>query len=82
MLFTLNHLNCLCRTRLLIQCTLNNPVFCLDNGDDLLKDFTVPQVAQKHGWPEPLVWSQALVNKDEIGGQHTYFSRITCAICL
>jgi len=49
---------------------------------DLLKDFTVPQVAQKHGWPEPLVWSQALVNKDEIGGQHTYFSRITCAICL
>jgi hypothetical protein len=34
---------------------------------DLLKDFTVPQVAQKHGWLESLVWSQALVNKDEIG---------------
>jgi len=51
-------------------------------NSDLLKGFTVPQVAQKHGWPEPLVWSQALVNKDEIGGQHTYFSRITCAICL
>jgi hypothetical protein len=22
-------------------------------------------VAQKHGWPEPLVWSQALVNADD-----------------
>jgi hypothetical protein len=32
---------------------------------DLLKGFTVPQVAQKHGWPELLVWSQALVNKDD-----------------
>jgi hypothetical protein len=29
---------------------------------DLSKGFTVPQVAQKHGWPESLVWSQALVN--------------------
>jgi hypothetical protein len=34
---------------------------------DLLKGFTVPQVAQKHGWPEPLVWSQALVNADDFG---------------
>ena len=34
-------------------------------NSDLLKGFTVPQVAQKHGWPEPLVWSQALVNKDD-----------------
>ncbi len=33
---------------------------------DLLKGFTVPQVAQKHGWPEPLVWSQALVNADDL----------------
>jgi len=32
---------------------------------DLLKGFTVPQVAQKHGWPEPLVWSQALVNDEK-----------------
>ena len=32
-------------------------------NSDLSKGFTVPQVAQKHGWPEPLVWSQALVNK-------------------
>ena len=34
-------------------------------NSDLLKGFTVPQVAQKHGWPEPLVGSQALVNKDD-----------------
>jgi hypothetical protein len=32
---------------------------------DLLKGFTVPQVAQKHGWPESLVWSQALVNAND-----------------
>jgi hypothetical protein len=24
-----------------------------------------PQVAQKHGWPEPFVWSQALVNAND-----------------
>ena len=34
-------------------------------NSDLSKGFTVPQVAQRHGWPEPLVWSQALVNKDD-----------------
>jgi hypothetical protein len=32
---------------------------------DLSKGFTVSQVAQKHGWPESLVWSQALVNADD-----------------
>jgi len=32
---------------------------------DLSKGFTVPQVAQKHGWPGPLVWSQALVNTND-----------------
>jgi len=31
----------------------------------LSKGFTVPQVAQKHDWPEPLVWSQALVNAND-----------------
>jgi hypothetical protein len=31
---------------------------------DLSKGFTVQQVAQKHGWPESLVWPQALVNAD------------------
>jgi len=33
---------------------------------DLSKGFTVPQVAEKHGWPEPLVWSIALEGKDDI----------------
>jgi hypothetical protein len=34
------------------------------NGD-LLKGFAVPQMAQKHGWKESLVWSQALVNTND-----------------
>jgi hypothetical protein len=34
------------------------------NGD-LWKGFTVLQVAQKHGWPESPVWSQALVKADD-----------------
>ncbi|MBU0463567.1 MAG: hypothetical protein KKD21_12065 [Proteobacteria bacterium] len=29
-------------------------------NSDLSKGFTIPQVAQKHGWPEPMVWSQAM----------------------
>ena len=33
---------------------------------DLKKGFTVPQVAEKHGWSEPLVWSIALEGKDDI----------------
>jgi len=36
-------------------------------NSDLLKGFTVPQVAKKHDWPESLVWSQALVNADDFG---------------
>jgi len=31
---------------------------------DLSKGFTVPQVAEKHGWTEPMVWSLALEGKD------------------
>jgi hypothetical protein len=31
----------------------------------LSKGFTVPQVAKKHGWPESMVWSQALKGKDD-----------------
>jgi len=42
---------------------LKMPQLAKSVNADLLKGFTVPQVAQKHGWPEPLVWSQALVNK-------------------
>jgi hypothetical protein len=33
-------------------------------NSDLSKRFTVPQVAQKHGWPKPVVWSQTLKGKD------------------
>jgi hypothetical protein len=32
-------------------------------NSDLKKGFTVPQVAEKHGWHEPLVWSLALEGK-------------------
>jgi hypothetical protein len=32
---------------------------------DLWKGFTVPQVAQKHGWAESLVWSQVLVKAND-----------------
>ena len=32
-------------------------------NSDLSKGFTVPQVAPKHDWPEPMVWSQALKGK-------------------
>jgi hypothetical protein len=35
-------------------------------NSDLFKGFSVLQVAQKHGWPEHLVWSQALNKKDEL----------------
>ncbi|MEA3415596.1 MAG: hypothetical protein U9R02_05470 [Thermodesulfobacteriota bacterium] len=33
---------------------------------DFLRGFTVPQVAEKHGWPEPMVWSLALEGKDDL----------------
>ena len=33
---------------------------------DLSKGFTVPQVAEKHGWAEPLVWSIALGGKSDL----------------
>jgi ParB/RepB/Spo0J family partition protein len=35
-------------------------------NDDLERGFTVPQVAEKHGWPEPLVWSLALEGKEDL----------------
>jgi len=34
------------------------------NGD-LSLGFTVSQVAEKHGWPEPMVWALALEKKDD-----------------
>ena len=33
---------------------------------DIEKGFAVPQVAEKHGWPEPLVWSISLEGKDDL----------------
>ena len=33
---------------------------------DLSRGFTVPQVAEKHGWTEPMVWSLALEDKEDL----------------
>ena len=33
---------------------------------DLSKGFTVSQVAEKHGWTEPMVWSIALKGKSDL----------------
>jgi len=33
---------------------------------ELKKGFTAAQVAEKHAWPEPLVWSLALEGKDDL----------------
>ena len=40
---------------------LANPV-----NTDLSKGFTVAQVAEKHGWTEPMVWSLALEGKEDL----------------
>lgn len=42
------------------------PELAIPLNSDLSKGFTVPQVAQKHDWPEPMVWSQALKGKDDL----------------
>jgi hypothetical protein len=34
-------------------------------NSDFLKDFSVHQVAQKHGWQVSLVWSQPMVNAND-----------------
>ena len=44
---------------------LKMPVLAKWVNNDLLKVFSAPQVAQKHDWPETMVWSRALVNKDD-----------------
>ena len=33
---------------------------------DLSRGFRVSQVAEKHGWTEPLVWSIALEDKNDL----------------
>ena len=35
-------------------------------NSDLARGFTVAQVAEKHGWPEPMVWCLALEGKDDL----------------
>ena len=42
------------------------PILAKLVNTDLSKGFTVPQVAEKHGWPEPLVWAIALEGKDDL----------------
>ncbi|MBA3011789.1 MAG: hypothetical protein KKF12_13800 [Proteobacteria bacterium] len=34
-------------------------------NSDLSQGFTVAQVAQKHGWTDPMVWALALEGKDD-----------------
>ena len=41
--------------------TLPNPL-----NSDLSRGFTVPQVADKHTWTEPMVWSLALEGKEDL----------------
>ena len=41
--------------------TLPNPV-----NTDLSRGFTVSQVAEKHNWTEPMVWSLALEDKEDL----------------
>ncbi len=35
-------------------------------NSDLSRGFTVSQVAEKHGWTEPMVWALALEAKDDL----------------
>jgi hypothetical protein len=37
---------------------------------DLQKGFTVSQTAEKHGWPESLVWALKLEGKDDAAKCH------------
>ena len=35
-------------------------------NSDLEKGFTISQVSEKHGWPEPLFWALKLKEKDDM----------------
>jgi len=53
------------------QQTLSNhlpkmPSLAFPVNTDLSRGFTVSQVAKKHGWTEPMVWSLALEGKDDL----------------
>ncbi len=51
----------LIHNHLLKMATLPNLI-----NSDLGKGFTVAQVAEKHGWTEPMVWSLALEGKEDL----------------
>ncbi|MCP3941549.1 MAG: hypothetical protein GY710_08720 [Desulfobacteraceae bacterium] len=40
------------------------PALAFSTNRDLSQGFTVAQVAQKHGWTEPMVWALALEDKN------------------
>jgi len=42
------------------------PALAIILNADLSKGFTVPQVAEKHGWTEPMLWSLALEGKEDL----------------
>ena len=63
---TLNRINLLLYSaKTLFKHLAKMPAMAKWPNRDLSKEFSVPQVAQKHGWPEPMVWSQALNKKDD-----------------
>ena len=45
---------------------LKMPVLANSINADLSRGFTVAQVAEKHNWTEPMVWSQALEDKEDL----------------
>jgi ParB-like chromosome segregation protein Spo0J len=45
---------------------LKMPVLANSINSDLSRGFTVSQVAEKHNWTEPMVWSQALEDKEDL----------------
>jgi biotin operon repressor len=42
------------------------PVLANSTNADLSRGFTVAQVAEKHNWTEPMVWSLALEDKEDL----------------
>ena len=43
------------------------PVLANSLNGDLSRGFTIAQVAEKHGWTDPMVWSLALEGKNDTG---------------
>jgi hypothetical protein len=53
------------------------PILANSLNADLSRGFTVAQVAQKHGWPDPIVWSLALEGKTD----HDRFKALGWGFC-